>query len=133
MHRRDALRGVVALLAGTAAGCTAEPTGPRDYPRPPQEPESGPSDERSEGCLRISSIDYREDETGALVVVVVVGNDGDRARSGTVQATVEVGGEELTESIEATVDPDEFTEVELPFEASFDEFELDGSISVDLS
>ena len=132
MHRREAIRTLAAFgVAASVAGCTASRRS-QSFPRPPQEPEGKKPEEPSGDSLRVDSIDYREGESGNLVAVVTVVNDGDRQLTETLSVTVTVEKETTTESTDVTVDSDGTKAVELPFSASFEAFEQSGSIKLSL-
>ena len=132
MYRREALRrlaavGVATALAGCGSGASHS-----DAPRPPEPPEGGGQEVEAESGLRVASIDYREDDSGSLVLVVGVANGDDQSRSGTLRATVQVGDEETVETAEVTVAADDSETVEVPFGIAFADFEQNGSIDLEL-
>ena len=135
MYRREALGRLAAVGVAALAGCGSVGATGRDGPRPPEAPEgSGPSGGAggSDRSLAVGGIDYRADDAGNLVVVVTVENGDGQSRSGTLTTTVTLGGEKLTESTDVTVEADDSEAVEIPFEVSFDDFEQDGSININL-
>ena len=136
MYRREALQRLAAVgVAATLAGCGSGTPVRRNYPRPPEAPEGGPSGESADSdapdeSLAVAGIDYQADNSGNIVVVVTVENGGGQSRSGTLTTTVTLGAEILSESTDVTVGANDSTEVEVPFEASFDDFEQNGSIDL---
>lgn len=131
MFRREALRRIAAVgVAGALAGCGSREPDDQGSQKPPEAPDGGGPEH--ENGLVVTAIDYREDDSGALVVLVTIANEGEQSKSGTLHATVTVGDETLTESTGVTVAADDAEEVEIPFEASVEAFERDGGIDLDL-
>jgi hypothetical protein len=131
MFRREVLQGIAGVgVTGILAGCGEQEPDDQESQKPPEEPASGGPTEGD--SFAVVAIDYREDDSGNLVVLVTVENGGQESRSGTLRTTVGVGGETLTESTDLTVAAGESEDVEVPFEASFEEFEEAGSIDLDL-
>lgn len=133
MFRREALRRVAAVgVAGALAGCGSSKPVEQGSQKPPEAPDGGGPDDGTGEALVVTAIDYREDDSGNLVVLVTITNGGEQSESGTLHATVTVGGETVTESAAVTVAADDAEEIEIPFEASVEEFERDGGIDLDL-
>ena len=136
MYRREVLQRLAAVgIAATLAGCASEASTSRDAPRPPEAPDGSGSSGDSNGhvdTLAVADIDYRADDSGNLVVVATVENGSDQSRSATLTTTVTLGEETLTQSIDVTVEAGEAQDIEVPFEASFDDFEQDGGINLEL-
>lgn len=131
MFRREVLRmGAAVGVASALAGCGSREPDDQGSQKPPEAPDGGGPDQ--EDGLAVTAIDYRADDSGSLVVLVTIANDGEQSKSGTLHATVTVGGETLAESTDVTVAADDAEEIEIPFEASVEEFERDGGIDLDL-
>jgi hypothetical protein len=135
MHRRDTLQrcavlgatGGLTLLAGCSAG----------------DSEDG---EDGRSSLSVETFDYREGDSGNLVVTVTVRNSGDAEASGklyldvsaaesTTETETEDDGDDTIaarESRDVTVAAGETESVEVPFEFTVEQFERDGSLEVDL-
>ena len=135
MHRRGTLRrcavlgatGGLSLLAGCSGGGSEE-------------------GEDGESSLSVETFDYREGDSGNLVVTVTVKNPGDAEASGklyldvtaaesTTETETEEDGDDTTaarESKDVTVPAGETETVEVPFEFTVEQFERDGSLDVDL-
>ena len=133
MHRRDTLRrcavlgatGGLSLLAGCSGGDSEE-------------------GENEESSLSVETFDYREGDSGNLVVMVTVKNPGDAEASGKLYLDVtaaesttetEEDGDDTAaarESRDVTVPAGETETVEVPFEFTVEQFERDGSLDVDL-
>lgn len=128
-------RGLFALLlGGTSAGCLTEyaPSGPRNPPEGDDTKWSSRPDGDDDG-LAIHEWDFFEGGDGELVVEVVVGNDADAKRSGTISVVVTVGDEKTVRNKDVHVLPDEETAVEFHYDVAFEEFTADGAIDLDLS
>ncbi|WP_137283536.1 hypothetical protein [Halorussus salinisoli] len=134
MHRRDALRNCLAVGAtaslGTLAGCSGG---------------SGDSGSEQSGALSKESFDFREGESGNLVVSVTVKNSGDAEGTGNVYVSVtasertsETGTDDddddtvsARKSRDVTVPAGESKTVTLAFDIGYDQFARKGNIDVD--
>lgn len=129
MHRRGLL---ALLLGGGSAGCLAEyaPSGPRNPPAggdPPSQQSSG------DPGLSIDEWDFFEGTDEELVVEVVVGNDADAARSGTLTVVVSASGDSYTKTESLDVSAGGESVTELHYDVAYEEFAADGGIDLDLS
>lgn len=115
MQRRDALQsfGSLATTAGLAllAGC------------------SGSDDRDNRSPVDVESFDYRKGESGALLVVATVVNDGDDSAHATLRIQVEVGETAYRESREVTVPGGESKTLETEFQVTFERF-IEGGGSI---
>jgi hypothetical protein len=145
MRRRDTLRKCATLGAAGSLGLLAGCSGGGEQ----SESESEESAE-----LSVKTFDYREGDSGNLVVTATVENTGDSEETGHLYVTVtamqttsenetdgsgdEGDGEDTDEtvasreSLEVTVPAGETKTVEVPFEFTVEQFERKGSIKVDL-
>ena len=150
MRRRDTLRKCATLGAAGSLGLLAGCSGGG---------EQSESEESAE--LAVKNFDYREGESGNLVVTVTVENSGDSEGTGHLYVTViatetttetgngtagsdEDGGNDenggdaedgtiaTRESLEVTVPAGETKSLEIPFEFTVEQFERGGTIDIDL-
>lgn len=134
MYRRDALRTFVGVgLAGTLAGCATEGAGLHNAPRPPEPPAGGPESDPEEKPLRVADFGDEETDDGALRVFVDVRNDAEQSHDGTLTVFVRAEDDELTESMEITVDADETQTFEIEFDLSYESFLSNGSLRPSVS
>ncbi|UPV73151.1 hypothetical protein M0R89_11390 [Halorussus limi] len=131
MRRRDTLRNCALLGAtgglGLLAGCAGS-----DGPR---------------ASLEVTETNFREGDSGALVIDVTVENTGDAKGSGTLYVTVTAAesatGDELAddgtvatdasrEKVDVTLPAGERETVTVEFEFTYAQFERKGSINADV-
>ncbi|NEU57421.1 hypothetical protein [Halorussus sp. MSC15.2] len=139
MRRRDILRNCAALGATASVGVLAGCAGG-----------GGDSESGQSAALSKESFDFREGESGNLVVSVTLKNAGEVEGTGNLYVTVTAaertdgnqsdgnqsdGGDDGTvasrESMEVTVPAGETKTVELAFGISYEQFSREGSINVD--
>ena len=136
MRRRDVLRKCVTLGAAGSLGPLAGCAGGGEE-----------SDSESAASLSVDTFDYREGDSGNLVVTVDVQNSGSAEGSGRLYVTVTAsrttsangtaGGDGddtvgTREVVEVTVPAGETETVTLSFEFTYDQFARKGSLNVDL-
>ncbi|PSP55735.1 hypothetical protein BRC82_03890 [Halobacteriales archaeon QS_1_67_19] len=140
MRRRDTLRTCGALAAAGGLGLLAGCSG-------------GGEDPDGSASLAVESFDYREGESGDLVVTVTVANAGEADGTGylylTVTAAAESAGNEsdsggsenesdgdntvtVRKSREVSVPADGSKTVEIPVDVRYEQFVEKGSIDPDL-
>lgn len=128
MKRRAVLSTFALALSSGCLGSLPRATGPR---KPPEAPEGGP--DPSGDALSIESWDYGETEGGSLRIFGRVQNTGGTEATATVAATVTVDGDEHTNSTDVTVAAGGTAEFELRFDVSYEQFQQNGAISIELA
>lgn len=126
MRRREA----VVAAAFALAGCLRNPPGASGPRMPPTAPPGGAGPATPSSVLSVSTFDAEAGESGDLRVVGTVTNRGDGRRTGTVEATVTVGGETRTRSTRVTVAAGGEARFEIPFDVAYESFESDGSVRI---
>ncbi|WP_459190969.1 hypothetical protein [Halosimplex sp. J119] len=132
MQRRRVLRGLAALAAGAAAGCTgANDEVPVTAPEPPAavrgsgDSPSGGDGGRDDLQFAVPERTFDETDDGDLVVVLTVENQGQRAREATVTITVSAGEKTFTPTEHVSLDAGASTELRTVVPVPYSEFDAD--------
>lgn len=123
--RRRRLLVALAALPALGAGCLSglpSATGPRSAP----EPEGTPG--RQTGVV-VADVDVEEGEDGQLLVLTTLRNRGPDPTDATVVVTLTVADEETVREETLELPGASSVETTVEFEATFDEFASDGSVS----
>lgn len=128
MKRRAALTTFALTLSAGCLSPLPRATGPR---KPPEAPEGGPG--VSSDALSIETWDYSETGGGSLRIFGTIRNSSDVKTTATVAATVTVAGDGHTNSTDITVPAGGTAKFELRYDVSYDKFEQNGSISIELA
>ena len=123
-------RGVLVAASLTLSGCVgsaADATGPR---MPPTAPADGGGASTPRPDLYLTTFDTEAGANSDLRVVGTVANRTGARRTGTVDATVTVGGETYADSTGVAVAAGGETRFEIPFDVAYAAFEGSGDLRV---
>jgi len=123
--RRRRLLSALATLPALGAGCLSglpTATGPRSAP----EPEGTPGQQTG---VVVADVDVEEGDSGQLLVVATLRNRESDPTEATVVVTLTIGDEETVGEKTVAVPGRSSVETTVAFEATFDEFTGDGSVS----
>lgn len=128
---------IASMAVAATAGCSSEkaPSGPRTPPGADIAREGPPgedaNDERAPG-LFVDELDFFEGDEGMLVLEVVVANDADEERSGTVVAMASGPDRTVEVTEDVTVPSDETVELDLQTDLEYEAFASGGELSVEV-